>query len=248
MFSRYLPRIVERGGRVIWEVDRLLIPLFASFPGVVKVVEKSATPPSTDVYIQSSSLPHIFRTTVDSIPNSIPYLTADPSKVAAWQLKLASDQAFRVGLVWRGNPLNSLDRDRSTSLKAFLPLADIAGVSLYSLQVGPAAEEVMSLPTGMRITDFTAGLEDLSDTAALIANLDLVVGIDTGVVHLAGALGKPAWVVLSFVPCWRYMLNRDDSPWYPTMRLFRQERPGDWGGVMERVKNALELLLHERTD
>ncbi|HEY4744741.1 MAG TPA: tetratricopeptide repeat protein [Desulfuromonadaceae bacterium] len=247
MFARYLPHVAERGGRVILEVDRSLTPLFASFPGVAQVVEKSATPPSTDLYIQLSSLPHIFRTTVDSIPNSIPYLTADPSKASAWQRKLAGDQAFRVGLVWRGNPLNPLDRDRSTSLQTFLPLADIAGVSLYSLQVGSAADEVLSLPAGMGITDFTAGLHDLSDTAALIANLDLVIGIDTAVVHLAGALGKPVWVVLSFVPCWRYMLNRDNSPWYPTMRLFRQERPGEWGRAVERVKNALELLLCERT-
>jgi tetratricopeptide (TPR) repeat protein len=247
MFSRYLPLIVQRGGKIILEVEKLLVTLFTSFSGVAKVVEKSAIPPSTDAYIQSSSLPHIFRTTIDSIPNSVPYLTADSSKVSAWRLMLAEDSVFRVGLVWRGNPLNPLDHDRSAPLAAFSALADLDGVNFYSLQVGPAAEEVTSPSAGMELKDFTDKLEDFADTAALVANLDLVISVDTGVAHLAGALGKPVWVLLSYIPCWRYLLNRDDSPWYPTMRLFRQERPGDWGGVIERVRNALELLIYEKT-
>ncbi|MGD0585409.1 MAG: glycosyltransferase family 9 protein [Oryzomonas sp.] len=160
---------------------------------------------------------------------------------------LAGDSAFRVGLVWRGNPLNPLDQDRSAPLAAFSPFAKLDGVSFYSLQVGPAAEETTSPPAGLRLTDVTDKLEDFADTAALVANLDLVISVDTGVAHLAGALGKPVWVLLSYIPCWRYLLNRDDSPWYPTMRLFRQKRPGDWGGVIKQVRNALESLVYEKT-
>ncbi|MDA8428600.1 MAG: tetratricopeptide repeat protein, partial [Geobacteraceae bacterium] len=246
MFSRYFPLIVERGGRIVLEVDRLLIPLFTGFPGVAQVVEKSAVPPVTDVYIQSSSLPYLFRTTADTIPARVPYLTVDPAKEAAWRGLLAKDATLRVGLVWRGQPLNPLDRDRSASLEAFAPLAEVSGVSYYSLQVGPAAQEAQSPPAGMRLTDYTDRLEDFSDTAALIANLDLIIGIDTGVVHLAGALAKPVWVVLPYVAEWRWLMDREDSPWYPTMRLFRQERPGEWGGVLKRVAEALAALVDEQ--
>jgi tetratricopeptide (TPR) repeat protein len=248
-FSRYLPLVAQQGGKVVFEVDGPLVPLFGtSFAGVAQVVPKSETPPMTDVYIQSLSLPHIFRTTLDTVPNRIPYLIPDPSKVAALRHLLADDSAFRVGLVWRGSSRNPMDQERSASLAAFSPLADLDGVSLYSLQVGPAGDDAMSPPGGMRLTDHTARLEDLSDTAAMIANLDLVISIDTAVAHLAGALGKPTWLLLAFVPDWRWLIGREDSPWYPTMRLFRQERPGDWSGVIERVRNALELLVQERTN
>ena len=248
-FSRYLPLVAQQSGQVVFEVDEPLVPLFSSsFAGVAQVVPKSETPPLTDTYIQSLSLPYIFRTTLDTVPHHIPYLVPDPSKVAMWRQLLAGDAAYRVGLVWRGSPRNPMDQERSSSLAAFSSLANLGGVSLYSLQVGPAAEEATSLPAGMRLTNHTARLEDLSDTAALIANLDLVIGIDTAVAHLAGALGKPVWLLLAAVPDWRWLTGRDDSPWYPTMRLFRQERPGDWGGAVERVKNALELLVRERTN
>jgi hypothetical protein len=202
----------------------------------------------TDVYIHSLSLPYVFRTTLDTVPNRIPYLVADPSKAAGWRQLLAGDSACRVGIVWRGSPRNPMDQVRSGSLAAFSPLAVIGGISLYSLQVGPASDEAMSPPVGMRLTDHTARLEDLSDTAAMIANLDLVIGMDTAVIHLAGALGKPTWLLLAFVPDWRWLMGRDDSPWYPTMRLFRQERPEDWGGVIERVRNSLESLVYERAN
>lgn len=249
MFSRYLPLIAQRGGKIILEIDKLLVALFTSFPGVEKVIGKSAEPPLTDVYIQSSSLPYLFRTTLDSIPNRVPYLAADPAKVAAWRQMLAGDQALRVGVVWRGNPLHPVDRDRSASLAAFLPLAGLDGVSFYSLQVGPAAAEAATAPAAdLRLTDVTGRLEDPSDTAALIANLNLIISVDTGVVHLAGALGKPVWVLLPDIADWRWLEERSDSPWYPTMRLFRQERPGDWGGVMERVRDALTSLASERTN
>ncbi|WP_188055575.1 tetratricopeptide repeat protein [Oryzomonas rubra] len=247
-FSRYIPLIAQRGGTVVFEVEKPLVPLFNSLPGVAQVVPKSGTPPATDVYIQSLSLPHIFHTTIDTVPNRVPYLAPEPSKVAAWRQLLAGDSAFRVGLVWRGNPRNPLDQDRSSSLAAFSPLAALDGVSYYSLQVGPAAEEAVSPPAGMEITDLTSRLEDFSDTAALIANLDLVISIETAVAHLAGALGRPVWVLLSHNHCWRWLVGRDDSPWYPTMHLFRQERPGDWGGAVQRVKNALESLVRERAN
>jgi len=249
-FSRYLPLVAEYGGKITLEVDNPLISLFTrSFAGMAQVVPKSETPPVTDVYIQSLSLPHIFHTTLDTIPTRVPYLIPDPSRVALWQRLLAGDSACRVGLVWRGSPQHLMDQDRSISLAAFSPITGLGGVSFYSLQVGSAAEEAKSPPAGMRITDLADRLEvpQLPDIAAVIANLDLVISIDTSVAHLAGALGKPTWLLLAFVPDWRWLIERDDSPWYPTMRLFRQERPGDWAGVITRVRNALELLISEQT-
>jgi len=247
-FSRYIPLVAERGGKVIFEVDKPLVPLFASFSGAARVVAKSETPPLTDVYIQSLSLPRIFRTTLDSIPRRIPYITPDPSKAAAWRQMLAGDPLCRIGLVWQGNSRNEMDRDRSCPFNDFRRLLNIQGVSYYSIQVGPARDDLKLLPPGVRITDMTDRLADFSDTAALVANLDLVISVDTAVLHLAGALGRPAWALLTCRADWRWMEEREDSPWYPTMRLFRQKRPGDWSGVLERVKDALELLISERTN
>jgi hypothetical protein len=204
----------------------------------------------TDVYIQSLSLPYFFRTTIDTVPNRIPYLFPEPGKVATWRQLLAGDAVYRVGLVWRGSARNPMDRERSCSLAAFAPLATLGGIHYYSLQLGAAAEEAKSPPAGMRFTDMSPQFEGLSDTAsdtaALIANLDMVISVDTGVAHLAGALGIPVMMLLTFVPDWRWLIDRENSPWYPTMRVFRQEQPGDWGEVIERVRIALDSLLKER--
>lgn len=247
-FSRYLPLLAERGGKIIFEVDKPLVPLFTSLPNVAQVVQKSETPPLTDVYIQLLSLPRIFNTTLDTIPNRIPYITSDPSKAAAWRRMLAGDPLCRIGLVWQGNPRNPMDRDRSCPFSEFRCLLDIQGVSYYSIQVGPAHDDLNILPPEIRITDLTNSLADFSDTAALIANLDLVISVDTAVAHLAGAIGISVWVLLTYHSDWRWMENQEYSPWYHTMRLFRQEKSGEWGGVLERVKNALELLLSEKTN
>jgi len=242
-FSRYLPLLAGRGGRVILEVDPPLIPLFTDFPGVSEVVPKSATAPRTDVYVQLLSLPYFFGTTLETVPNKIPYLVPDGTKVAGWRQLLESEAVCRIGLVWRGNPRNPMDQERSCPLADFAPLTSLPGARFYSLQVGEGADKITSSEAGMELVDLTGRLRDLSDTAAFIAGLDLVIGVDTAVVHLAGAMGKPVWILLSHAADWRWIVGRQDSPWYPTARLFRQERRGDWDGVITRVRDTLEQWL-----
>jgi hypothetical protein len=160
--------------------------------------------------------------------------------VKQWRTRLSHNDAYKVGIVWAGNPLHKyVYHKRSCSLADFAPLVDIPGLVFYSLQKGHASAKTNDPPKGMNIINLAEELNDFTDTAAIIANLDLVISIDTSVAHLAGAIGKPVWNLLSFVPDWRWFLNRDDSPWYPGMRLFRQSQPNDWAGVFEQVKKAL---------
>jgi Glycosyltransferase family 9 (heptosyltransferase) len=213
---------------------------------VKQVLAKSKNPPLTDCYIQSMSLPYLFGTTAANVPCNVPYLYADQGKASLWRARMPKTSELRVGIVWRGNPSQKNDKTRSCPFEELAPLATLSGVLFHSLQVGAGQEEAKSPPEGMRLSDFTEYLNDFSDTAAMIANLDLVIGVDTAVIHLAGALGKPVWALLAHIPEWRWLLEWDSSPWYPNMRLFRQEQAGDWAGVMMRVRNALELMLAER--
>lgn len=245
-FSRYLSLVAERGGKIMLELDPPLIPLFRSFPGVSQVLAKSDTPPVTDVYIQLLSLPYIFGTTLENIPNSTPYIIPDAVKTEQWRQLLADEATCRVGLVWRGNARNPLDQERSCPLAMLSPLAALPGVQLFSLQVGSGSDEASSLAADMTLIDHTGRLTDLSETAAFIDNLDLVIGVDTAVSHLAGAMGKPVWIMLSAAADWRWIPGRTDSPWYPTVRLFRQERRGAWAPVISQVKEALEQVLAQR--
>jgi len=242
-FSRYLPSVIKLGGQVVLEVQQPLVSLFSALSGIERVIAKSDEPPLTDCYIPLLSLPHIFGTTLDTVPPPLPHLVPDPSKVEAWRHKLADDRQFRVGLVWRGSATNPMDGDRSCPLAEFVPLLVLPGVSCYSLQVGPAADEIVSLPQAADLINLTAHLDDFSDTAALVANLDLIISVDTAVAHLAGAMGKPVWIMLVHTPDWRWMLDRDDSPWYPTARLFRQPQPGDWNSVAREIASALQIQL-----
>lgn len=245
-FARYIPLVAERGGVVVFEVDSPLMPLFEGFTGIASLIPKSATPPLTDVYIETLSLPFLFGTSYETVPNRIPYLVPDTAKVARWRQMLAEDTGRRIGLVWRGNPLNPRDRERSCSLATFSPLAALLQVTFYSLQVGSASEEAAEPPAGMRLIDFSRELKDFTETAALIANLDLVISVDTAVAHLAGAMGKPVWVILPEDLDWRWLQGRSDTPWYPDMRLFCQQRQSGWEGVLQRVKIALEQWLAEK--
>ncbi|OGT98218.1 MAG: hypothetical protein A2X80_06595 [Geobacteraceae bacterium GWB2_52_12] len=245
-FARYIPLVAEKGGRVVFEVDPPLLPLFDRFPGVMKLVPKSKTPPETDVYIQTLSLPYLFGTTYDTVPKQVPYLVPDAAKVARWRQKLAEDAGYRIGLVWRGNPLNPRDSLRSCSLATFAPLEELPQVTFYSLQVGAAAKEAASPPAGMKLIDLSAELKDFPETAALIANLDLIITVDTAVAHLAGAMGRPVWVILPEDLDWRWLQGRSDTPWYPSMRLFCQEHQDGWSLVLQRVKAALEQQLAEK--
>ncbi len=178
-------------------------------------------------------------------PLEIPYITADPLLALKWRERLREDDSrLKIGLVWAGRIKEERERPRSCSLDLFSSLSRINEITFYSLQKGEGAEQAKSPPKGMKLVDFTEEIHDFSDTAAFIENLDLVISIDTAVAHLSGALGRPIWTLIPYVPDWRWLLEREDSPWYPTMRLFRQPSPGDWETVIARIKNELENILY----
>jgi tetratricopeptide (TPR) repeat protein len=243
-FIRYAPAVAERGGKTILECQRELASLMCRVEGVHEVIIRGDRLPSFDLHCPLLGLPLVFSTTIESIPAKVPYIKADTSLVEKWRGKIQSDKAAKkVGLVWAGAPVHKKDRYRSCSLETFAPLGEIEGVSFYSLQKGDAAKEAKNHPGGMKLTDHTDEINDFSDTAALIETLDLVISVDTSVAHLAGAMGKMTWTLLPFAPDWRWMLNREDSPWYPTIRLFRQPSSGDWDSVIAKVKDELLKLL-----
>jgi hypothetical protein len=187
------------------------------------------------------SLPGLLGTTLATIPATVPYLEAPAALVEKWRHDLAGSPGLRVGIAWQGNIAHKLDRYRSVPLIMFEPLARIEGVRLMSLQKGPGAEQVAGVADRFPISNVGSGLpDDFAETAGVLKNLDLVITVDTALAHLAGALGVPTWVVLPFVPDWRWQLEREDSPWYPTLRLFRQRQPGAWGEVFERLTAALQ--------
>jgi len=192
-----------------------------------------------DVHAPLLSLPGLFDTTLDSIPSDVPYITADAELTERWSLRLNDDHNYKVGIAWAGNANHAKDKSRSCSFSDFATLAGIPELSIYSLQKGPASVEVNEWPGGEKIIKLDSEIHDFADTAAIIGNLDLVISVDTVVAHLAGAMGKPVWTLLPFVPDWRWLLNRNDSPWYPSMRLFRQTCPNDWAGVFKRLKQTL---------
>jgi Flp pilus assembly protein TadD len=243
-FVRYVPMVAHRGGRVIMTCHPQLARLFERLP-LTRVIINGQPIPPFDMHCSLAALPRIFATDLNSIPNAIPYLTNDPALVENWGKKLGpTGRWLRVGLAWAGNPANPSDWRRSIQPQQLFPLTKLNYVTLYSLQKGRAASH--ALPPEMKLIDFTPELADFADTAALIENLDLVIAVDTAVAHLAGALGKPVWVLLPYNPDWRWMLEREDSPWYPTMRLFRQRNCGHWAGVIERVIQALAAFRGRR--
>lgn len=235
-FVRYLPMVAAMGGRIVLECQPELCRLLGGSTNPSAVRPSDQPPPGFDVRCPLMSLPRIFGARIDSIPCKIPYLKPAAALVDKWGKILGPrTEARRVGLVWAGHPDHQYDRKRSMTLSDLAPLAAIGGVEFYSLQKGPATRQAIDPPAGMNLKDHTAMLSDLAETAALIANLDLVICVDTAVAHLAGAMGQPVWLLLAFSPDWRWMLGRCDSPWYPSMRLFRQKSVGDWRGVMGEV-------------
>ena len=245
-FCRYLtfiPPGIPREGRIIVAVQPSLVRLMRTLGHGVEVVGFGDPLPPIDLRCPMLSLPRVLGTNrVEDIPAAIPYLRADAAAVARWRLRVEALPGLRAGLVWHGNPEDvRMDRRRSMPLAQMAPLARVPGVSLVSLQVGDAARQLSGSPLAGTVHDWTAELADFAETAALIEALDLVISVDTAVVHLAGALGKPVWLLNRFDTCWRWLLGRDDSPWYPTLRQFRQAGAGEWAGVMERVCAALAV-------
>lgn len=239
-FLRYAPLVAERGGSVIVRCAPELAGLFGNTAGVRAVVAADAPAPVVDLRCPLPSLPLVFATDLENIPARVPYVGADAGQVATWKARLAERGAgCRVGLVWASQSKHRTAAAKSISLAALAPLAAIPGVRFYSLQKGEAAREAQRPPAGLRIEDLSAELDDFSATAAVVANLDLVISVDTAVAHLAGAMGRPAWTLLKYAPDWRWLLGRDDCPWYPTMRLYRQPARNDWEVVVAAVAREL---------
>jgi Tfp pilus assembly protein PilF len=244
-FIRYAALVRQQGATVVAECQKPLLRLLAGCPGIDRLIAPGLPLPEVDCQVPLLSLPGLLGTTLATVPATVPYLDADAGLVAHWAEQLRSLRGFKIGIAWQGNPSYSSDRTRSLPLAEFAPLAQIEGVQLISLQKGPGAEQLRAagqfpvLDLGGRL-DETAGA--FMDTAAVMKNLDLIITSDTAIPHLAGALAVPVWVALRFVPDWRWLLHREDSPWYPTMRLFRQSRPGDWPEVFERIAAAVRKL------
>jgi tetratricopeptide (TPR) repeat protein len=237
-FLRYVPEVASFGGRVIVRVERPLVRLAASLPANVIIKPAESRLPHFDVWCPLLSLPHVLGTRLESIPALIPYLGTRGGVIERWRRRLAGMPGLRVGLAWAGNARHINDLRRSIGLASLMPLLGAAGVSFVSLQVGQRAADIGVLPRGA-VTDISADLTDFAETAGAILSLDLVIGVDTAVVHLAGALGKPAWILLPFSPDWRWMLDRENSPWYPSLRLYRQPALGDWHSVVGRLRADL---------
>ncbi len=243
-FCRYLP-LVAQHARVVLEVSAPLRRLMSSLPGNPSVITEGEPLPHFDLHCPLLSLPLAFGTTLGTIPAGTPYLQADRRLAAAWRERLAALPGMKVGLVWAGDSGRTLsdaisrDRRRSIPLSRLAPLGAVPGISFVSLQKGSAAVQAADPPPGLLLHGWTEALHDFADTAALVEALDLVISVDTAVAHLAGALGKPVWVLNRYDACWRWLRDRTDSPWYPTARLFRQITLGDWGPPIADVASAL---------
>jgi tetratricopeptide (TPR) repeat protein len=243
-FIRYVPLVAARGAHVIVAVQPSLLRLVSGSLGNSVDVKAATDPlPLTDVHCPLMSLPFVLGTTLQSIPVCVPYIKADPFAVERWRNRLNAAAPIKVGLVWAGRSQHKNDANRSISLERLMPLFGIDNARWFSLQVGDRKADLSRIPshliTDHLITDLSGFLSDFSETAAALMCLDLVITVDTAVAHLAGALGKTVWVMLPFVSDWRWLIARDDSPWYPTARLFRQQQRGDWGSVVERLHRAL---------
>ncbi|MDR3633358.1 MAG: tetratricopeptide repeat-containing glycosyltransferase family protein [Isosphaeraceae bacterium] len=246
-FIRYAAQVKRRGGVVLLESQRQLIPLLSRCKGIDRFIPRGATPPEYHCHCALMSLPRVFRTRVANVPAAVPYLSADPGLVAAWRDRLCQSPGFRIGINWQGNPQYKGDRLRSISLKTFARLAEIPGVRLISLQKHHGVEQIREVADQFDVEELRAPYDDVAgafmDAAAVIMNLDLVITSDTALAHLAGGLGATTWMPLSWSADWRWMEHRTDTPWYPTMRLFRQLDPGDWESVFERMATELRALV-----
>ena len=249
-FVRYVPEVARRGGKITLLCHADLHRLVRGVEGIDQLITPNAPLGAFDEHCPLASLPRVFKTNLATIPGHTPYLTADAELMRQWQSRIEGDGRFstglKVGLVWAGRAAHANDRQRSMRLAELLPLVKCPGVSFFSLQKSEAGKQAASLGTEFPITDWTEEIGDFADAAALVANLDLVITVDTAAAHLAGALGKPVWLMLAELPDWRWMLGRNDSPWYPSMRLFREQKKGKsegaasrWGETVGQIVEAL---------
>jgi len=243
-FLRYVPLVQAAGGRVMLDLPARLHRLAASLPGVLAMVDTGQPLPFFDCHCPLMSLPLALGTTLETVPARVPYLAAPAEALNAAAALPWPASGLKVGLAWSGNPDHPKNHFRSVPLDLLETLLDLNGVHFFSLQMGPAAADLAA--RNLPITDLAPVTGDMADTAAQMAHLDLIVTIDTSMAHLAGALARPVWVLLGHSPDWRWLLDREDSPWYPTARLFRQPINGDWTSVIERVRQALVELVAQK--
>jgi len=230
-------------GRVVYYTRPELFPLFAASGLPVEVLQAPAgeryPQEGYDAFISLMSLPGLFGTVTETIPANVPYLHAPADRLERWRSRFGAGPELKVGLLWAGRKENTIQSRRSCDLRQLSPLAGIPNVRFYSLQMGAEAQELEDAPAGLEIVDLGRDIVDFADTAAILQRLDLFISIDSATAHLAGALGRPAWTLLIFTPDWRWLIEREDSPWYPTMRLFRQPKFDEWDPVWRRVAEEL---------
>lgn len=251
-FIRYVQLLKALGATTIIETQKVLVPILSqSCPYIDQVISNNEQVPATDFQVQLMSLPFIFSTTLDTIPVTIPYMHANHERTMYWQSKLVQNAHLNIGICWQAETHETTEyeivkkdaQDKSISLSQLAVLSHIPGIHLYSLQKVHGLDQLTTLPPDCVVHTFDSFDElngSFTDTAAIMKCLDLVITIDTSIAHLAGALGVPVWVILPYFADWRWMLNRTDSPWYPTMRLFRQPKPGDWESVIKQIMLALQ--------
>ena len=241
-FARFLPLLARRGAKVTFSAPAKLIRLLRPLCTQIELVGSLKSGKTYDFQCALMSLPLWFGTDLNSIPDQIPYLKPEPDLAARWNRRIG-DHGFKIGIAWQGNPVGKIDQGRSYPLSELVPLARIPGVRLISLQKYHGLDQLAHLPSDVTVEtlgdDFDGGQDAFIDTAAIMSHLDLIITSDTSIAHLAGALGCRTWVALQYVPDWRWLLDRDDSPWYPSLRLFRQETDGDWKGVFSRMEKEL---------
>jgi Flp pilus assembly protein TadD len=243
-FIRYAQLLKERGAKVIVECQPKTERLLPFAHGVDEIISRDEKLPKCDRYIQLLSLSHLFSTTLENVPAGTPYISAPPELTKKWGERAIAAAGYKVGLVWRGNPQNTINPKKSIPIDDVAGLCALEGINWFSIQLDAGQDELGVLRACAPIEECGPQLTDWAETAALISMLDLVITVDTGVAHLAGALGKPVWILLSHIPDWRWMLERADSPWYPTARLYRQPAPGDWLAVLSQIRANLEEKVH----
>jgi TPR repeat len=235
-FFRYVTEVRRLGGRVIVDMQPALVDLLRSQNLADGIYPAGEVPGHFDFHAALMSVPRILKTTVQTVPANVPYIRASVDRASYWAGRLPKDGTRKIGIAWAGRPEHPNDRRRSIGVDLLSPFAQSPGVTFVTIQPRPANVPTPALP----LLDFGPELKDFSDTAALISQLDLIVSVDTSVAHLAGAIGRAVWLLLPFSPDWRWLMRRSDTPWYPSMRLFRQERLGDWAGVVQRVVGELK--------
>jgi Glycosyltransferase family 9 (heptosyltransferase) len=246
-FCRYVPLLADQGASVLLETVPDIYALMSRLRGVGKLIRTVEESQPFDFVCPLMSVPLLYGTDLGTIPAQVPYLQPDPVLLEQWREFFAAEGNLKVGIAWAGRPTHANDHNRSTTLAAFAPLLRQQGVTFYSLQKGTPGDPIRRPALVSGVVDLSDRLTDFDQTAAAIAALDLIISVDTALVHLAGAMARPVWTLLPFSPDWRWMLHREDSPWYPTMRLFRLPRRKDWAAVMEKAAEALKTEIDRRT-